>query len=563
MQSFTLVTAIIDIRSEGPEGPEETCEYKLENLCKFLNLYRGRVIIFVDREYVQLRHFPMAQIILFDYLRDSWIYAESVPYKDSLPSVRNHIKDTFAHLCLTQMKIEFLQKAIEKCGNNERDIFAWINPQIYSSFKTPVSTINYLNYLSLQHFSMHSVVFPGCWEKPRTVDYNNVCWRFSGNFFFGTASAISELHSFYNSMYAFLLRANRKITWDVNMFAQLEDLRQNLFIWYKGNHDDSVFSIPTALYSANLSTCSDKISIKLPIEIPGFFPSSSSILDNLLFTRYVNYIINPDGKYTVFNVNGQLQTVNVMSTGAFGASNSCIITDSNIGLQRFDKNKKYAGLEDVRVHRRSNGQIGFVASSTTYVADHTIRIIKGIIQVDDAPSFVDGVVLQPPSGVHSTCEKNWIPLDKDDHYIYRWHPYEIVKTDGEGHTEIIASRIIHNTLFEKVRGSSAPVWYEKDSCYVCVVHWAEHNEFAKTLQYYHMLVRLDREYNVIAWSNPFHFVKIGIEYCLGFALKDGNYEFWFSQNDGNPAFMCSCSSQFSFVTLDGKCAESKSETQVE
>ena len=96
-----------------------------------------------------------------------------------------------------------------------------------------------------------------------------------------------------------------------------------------------------------------------------------------------------------------------------------------------------------------------------------------------------------------------------------------------------------------------PIW--SDSCYICVVHWTNGGS-SELLEYYHMLVKLDETYNVMAWSQPFHFTRIGIQYCLGFTMVDSTtYGFWFSEIDGNPQFMRSCSSQFFFVGLDGRC----------
>jgi hypothetical protein len=291
-------------------------------------------------------------------------------------------------------------------------------------------------------------------------------------------------------------------------------------------------------------------------EVPGFFPSSASYVQcenkSVLVTRYVNYKIGPGGRYTVFHPSGQLQTRNLMSTLSddfISIIDSQFLDDSTIGIPTYMEGARYVGLEDVRAFK----DIEFVASSASYTQDHSIRIVRGVIRDGKIES---GIVLQPPNGIYTPCEKNWIPIlgnkSKPDSYIYRWHPYEIVCADNKGITNIISSKVIPNTLFEKVRGSTVPMW--SDSCYICVVHWTEEQRAGGTLEYYHMLVKLDETYNVIAWSQPFHFTRIGIQYCLGFTMVDAKtYGFWFSENDGNPQFMRSCSSQFSFVGLDGRC----------
>jgi hypothetical protein len=70
-----------------------------------------------------------------------------------------------------------------------------------------------------------------------------------------------------------------------------------------------------------------------------------------------------------------------------------------------------------------------------------------------------------------------------------------------------------------------------------VVHYCEHVHGAKTLAYYHMLVKLDKEFIPFEWSNVFHFNRVGIQYCIGFTILDEGFAFWFSEHDGNPGFL--------------------------
>ena len=477
---------------------------------------------------------------------------------DRLPFTRNLEKDTFEHLILTHLKVEFLQRAIEN------EIRCWIDPHICHLFSENVeNVVNYLNYLSQQKYTNEPfLALPGCWDpkdSTHPVDFNTVCWRFCSNFMIGDATSIRGLHTLYKHFYPTLLKEKNTMTWDMNFLAQLES--EGVFNpkWYKANHDASIVRIPTSLYSQNLSDSMDTL-IKYDYpEVPGFFPSSASYVEcenkSILITRYVNYQIGPPeqgGRYTVFNPSGQLQTrnlISVLSDDFTSIHDSQFLDDSTIGIPTHLEDARYVGLEDVRTFK----DIEFVASSAAYTPDHSIRIVRGAIRDG---KIVSGVVLQPPNGIYTPCEKNWIPIvdhnSKSDCYIYRWHPYEIVCSDNQGITKTVSSKVIPNTLFEKVRGSTVPIW--SDSCYICVVHWTEENDIVKTLQYYHMLVKLDETYNVMAWSQPFHFTRIGIQYCLGFTMVDAKtYGFWFSENDGNPQFMRSCSSQFSFVGLDGRC----------
>lgn len=580
MPSLTFVTAIINTNSKCRE---ETLQFKMDQLSQFLFLLNATIQIFADRdchEILQNRYKDCAnvKITLFSVEEESWIYRESAPYKDRLPLTRNWIKDTFEHLVWTHLKIEFLQRAIE----NVEGTFAWIDPHICHLFSEPVNVVNYLNYLSMQKFAKDPfLALPGCWDSKEIsdqradtrgatfgcslpVDFNTTCWRFCGTFMLGDAASISSLHTLYKQFYPTLLKERNMITWDINVWAHLESIGVFNPKWYKANHDASIVAIPTSLYSQNLSELENTIVEYAYPEVPGFFPSSASYNEGskkTLVTRYVNYKIGHDGRYTVFHPSGQLQTINLLSTlsddlGALESSQ--FLDDSVIGIPTYMEGARYVGLEDVRIFKCGDN-IEFVASSAAYTQDHSIRIIKGAIRDGN---FVSGVVMQPPNGIYTSCEKNWIPLPKKDSYIYRWHPYEIIRADENGRTTTVSSKIIPNTLFEKVRGSTVPTWSDADLCYICVVHWSEGS--GETLQYYHMLVKLDATYEVTAWSQPFHFsnlrrghLELQIQYCLGFTIDDltKTYGFWFSENDGNPKFMRSCSSQFVFLELDGRSAE--------
>ena len=580
MPSFTFVTAIIDTKSQCRE---ETLQFKMDQIHILLNTLVGQIQIFADRgchEILQNKYKDCANItfILFDYPTQSWIYKASLPYMNRLPITRNLAKDTFEHLVWTHLKVEFLQRAIEICKNSKNSIFAWMDPHICHLFHEPLShSVNYLNYLSMQKFTKGPfIALPSCWDKQTldSINFNTVCWRFCGNFMIGDAASINNLHILYEQFYPTLLKEKNTMTWDVNMWAHLESAGILNFIPYKANHDASIVRIPTSLYSQNLSdSMTALVKYDYP-EVPGFFPSSASYIEGTqktLVTRYVNYKIGPDGRYTVFHPSGQLQTRNllsILSDDYATIHDSRFLDESAIGIPTYTEGARYVGLEDVRIFKS-----GFVASSAAYTQDHSIRIVQGVI-CDG--KFVSGVVLQPPNGIYTPCEKNWIPLPKKDCYIYRWHPYEIICADKNGNTTTVSSKVISNTLFEKVRGSTVPVWSDTDLCYICVVHWTEVQIINGTLEYYHMLVKLNATYEVMSWSQPFHFFKglkplkllelqrsvgfmnleIGIQYCLGFVLiNPTTYGFWFSENDGNPKFMRSYSSQFSFVELDGKCVE--------
>lgn len=559
--SLIYVTALINIDCQESN---KTLEWRIQNFKKLLEhkkneLSHGefRIILFYDpiyeedlhdifEEHHNICHMP------FDYKTESWIYQASLPFANKLPDVRNEIKDTFLFLCLMNMKIEILAKAVNLI-NDESDTyrhFAWIDFNLPHVFKRTDDTIDYMYYLMEQQFARKFIAASGCWniEAHQHIDFNHVNWRFCGGFLIGDANSILYMYELYKNYYVEAMTKQDRITWEVNMWAYFErEFDSYLKItWFEGNHDDSIVRMPSSLFSVNLSNnYTNKIVRYDYPEIPGFYPSSAAFCEGVLNTRYVNYQINNRGQFLI-NHNGTIQSLNmksILSPDLTKIVESALMNEYEIGLEK--QNQHVLGLEDLRIYMNADGEMEFVAANTSYIKSGAIRIVKGKYGKGGLES---GQILEPPT--ETRCEKNWIPfLGK---YIYRWQPFEIGSLNEDSKLTIESSQHVPNLIFDKVRGSTVPVWSEKDQCYICVVHYSESVKNAP-MHYYHMLVKIqvkDKDKSMIfGWSNPFHFVRLGVQYCIGFTIneKDNSYGFWFSENDNCPGFIHNCSScQFSF-----------------
>ena len=50
-----------------------------------------------------------------------------------------------------------------------------------------------------------------------------------------------------------------------------------------------------------------------------------------------------------------------------------------------------------------------------------------------------------------------------------------------------------------------------------------------------MLLLLDKKtFAPIRYTETFCFEKLGVEFCIGFAIKNDNYMFWISRHDRDP-----------------------------
>jgi hypothetical protein len=196
-------------------------------------------------------------------------------------------------------------------------------------------------------------------------------------------------------------------------------------------------------------------------------------------------------------------------------------------LQMKEYDTSIKGLEDVRLYVDHN-KLKYVATNKSYHPGNKIRIMTGDYN-DTMAMFETGTVLEPPTD--TGCEKNWIPTGNNE-FIYKWSPYELGKVENN---QLKIVKTIKNTKLPKnIRGSTVPTKMD-DGTYVCVVHYCEHGH--QGLEYYHMLLKLNRDFEPVAWSDVFYFNKIGIQYCIGYTVKNNNMYFWFSEHDANPGLV--------------------------
>jgi hypothetical protein len=187
------------------------------------------------------------------------------------------------------------------------------------------------------------------------------------------------------------------------------------------------------------------------------------------------------------------------------------------------------GLEDVRLYE-FNGSIKFIATQRQWSPSKQSRMILGSVDLE-TNVFKDLQVLEPP---HPTCcEKNWIPIVRgtEEHFIYQWHPFQVGRIQ-EGRLEIVQTYPTPKT-FERVRGST--LFYDTAEGLLGVVHYSEER---KPRHYYHMLVLLNKEtLEPLSVSDPFVFGRHGIEFCIGFTIRDSDLQFWYSQHDRDPVWL--------------------------
>ena len=173
-----------------------------------------------------------------------------------LPSFRTQYKDTRAFLTMMNAKAELMYRALGveagTDGSSHRHgwpthHFAWIDFSIFHVIRDTENTIQYLAELSKMEFpSENCMLVPGCWSAPGTHAsslFDAINWRFCGGFFVASADAILELNTLYRKHFRNMV-VERGLTWEVNVWALLENEYGWRPQWYKADHDDSIVRVP-------------------------------------------------------------------------------------------------------------------------------------------------------------------------------------------------------------------------------------------------------------------------------------------------------------------------------
>lgn len=139
-----------------------------------------------------------------------------------------------------------------------------------------------------------------------------------------------------------------------------------------------------------------------------------------------------------------------------------------------------------------------------------------------------------PGKDDSYCEKNWMPiLDLPYHYIKWMDPIEIVKVEIGGKTETVH---IGEKQFngKDMRGGSQVL--PLDGKRICITHetdfWLDKRGYKDAI-YRHRIIVIDKDWNVVSRTEPFHFMGGRIEFCSGIAEFDDKIWITFGYSDNS------------------------------
>jgi hypothetical protein len=504
------------------------------------------ICIYISPEYKEdieelCQQFENLKLMRTMNIEDTIAYKCCKDIEISLPSNRNEKKDTFEYMTLMNSKIEFIvDSALKNPWNSTH--FAWIDFNISYIFNDKERTLLYLKYLSKQHFKKNIFFVPGCLSKydGGNIDYllNNILWRFCGGFLLLERDSLINFDVIYYNFFREFLIKHKRMIWEVNIWALLEYECIWSPTWYSADHNDSIIYVPSDSYIKCLDDKLEKTMYYYP-EITNtnfkFHPSSASYIcyqgKHIINTRFVNYTYCGNGNYNIDHPNNTLITKNIRSyldPETFLPICYGELDDSNINLT--SKDSYSHGLEDIRFFELC-GKLKFICTNVNFSTVGGNRMIIGDYDHLNL-CYSNCRVLEPPE--FTWCEKNWIPLpsnNTDCHFIYCWSPMKIGTINDKSNVlEIFKEYSIIAPNFHKVRGSSTFI-EEEGNTLLGVVHFSEDG---MPRNYYHILVRLEKTtYKPLQYSIPFCFQFFGVEFCIGFTIKDEKYVFWISKRDNN------------------------------
>lgn len=215
-----FVTAYFDI------GQDKLKSY----LEKFQKLSKLRMILFTDPS-LESTFSGLSSTVKVEAvcLQDLEIFRLCQQF-ENLPTCRNSEKDTKDFLSLMNTKVEFLKLAKELC---EDETLIWIDFGIMKIVKNEELVLHKLE--EIQKSKVEKVTLPGCW-CPCIPSPHQVCWRFCGGLVVCPRDQVEEFREGVLSV----LQRSEILTWEVNVWTVLEQ-ESNLFSWYRGDHNDSMF----------------------------------------------------------------------------------------------------------------------------------------------------------------------------------------------------------------------------------------------------------------------------------------------------------------------------------
>lgn len=201
---------------------------------------------------------------------------------------------------------------------------------------------------------------------------------------------------------------------------------------------------------------------------------------------------------------------------------------------------EFVGLEDCRLFRwNSKTYLCGVRRDTTTHGEGRMELSEIVFENNRARE-ISRVRIPAPGDNKSYCEKNWMPiLDQPYHFVKWTNPTEVVKFDLETKTTTQVHLGQYRQMPADLRGGSQVIPY-KDGYLVLNHETYLYNSEAgrKDGTYRHRFTYWDKNWNVISFSDNFHFLGGKVEFSCGLAKRENDFLISFGFQD-NAAYVLS------------------------
>lgn len=245
------------------------------------------IILFCDKTYYDALPSYNNVIKIHKELNEFTIYKLLTIDSIKLPSKRNSKKDTKEFLALMNVKMDFLKEAYSISPNK---YLCWIDAGIMKITKDTQKVGQFIS--SINPCLEKGMIISGCWEKGRTVPEDEVCCRFSGGFILFHRESFSQIYQKIFQTLNLYVSKYQQSTWEVNIWALMEEKYPEDIHWFKADHNDSMFFIPREYLNINL---------KVPTENGTLYDVIKSFINakSIHCNSYIH--INYDNETTKYN----------------------------------------------------------------------------------------------------------------------------------------------------------------------------------------------------------------------------------------------------------------------
>jgi hypothetical protein len=155
----------------------------------------------------------------------------------------NADKNTKAYHSVQHQKFAWLHEAAlaDKEEANPADVYVWIDYGILHLKNKGVTAAVIERYLEKAQDFTH-ITMPGCWPRRQDIDPTIPCWRFCGGLIAVPRALVLQFTKLCRSVALQRLQQTLNVEWEVNTLARAELTDMLPFMWYKADHDGTMFT---------------------------------------------------------------------------------------------------------------------------------------------------------------------------------------------------------------------------------------------------------------------------------------------------------------------------------